>query len=97
MRRRWEGHSDWVRAVCLSNDGKTALSGSDDSTVIVWDVKSGEIRQRLAVISSVWCLSLKGTQVALGDPAGQVQFLEIMVPQASQAIKDPDEEKDTYL
>ena len=33
--------------MCLSSDGKWALSGSSDKTVILWDLASGEVVKRL--------------------------------------------------
>ena len=30
-------HSDWVRSVAFSPDGKTIVSGADDKTIKVWD------------------------------------------------------------
>ena len=30
-------HSDYVRSVAFSPDGKTIVSGSDDQTLKVWD------------------------------------------------------------
>jgi WD40 repeat protein len=35
-----EGHSRFVKSVCVTPDGKHALSGSDDKTVRVWDLSS---------------------------------------------------------
>lgn len=32
------GHQGWVRSAALSPDGKRALSGSDDKTLILWDL-----------------------------------------------------------
>ena len=36
------GHSDWVRSVAYSPDGKHIVSGSDDKTVKVWDSQTGK-------------------------------------------------------
>ena len=39
------GHTDYVRSVAFAPDGSTALSGSDDETLKLWDVATGrEIR-----------------------------------------------------
>ena len=36
------GHSDYVRSVAYSPDGKHIVSGSDDNTVKVWDSQTGK-------------------------------------------------------
>ena len=35
------GHSDRVRSVAISADGKRVVSGSRDETVNIWDVETG--------------------------------------------------------
>ena len=40
--RTFSGHADRVNSVVYSPDGQTALSGSDDTTLILWDVSSGQ-------------------------------------------------------
>lgn len=42
------GHTHSVMSVIFSPDGKRVLSGSQDRTVIEWDVETGEILQQLS-------------------------------------------------
>ena len=42
-----EGHTDKVRAVVVLGDGSRALSGSDDKTLRLWDLESGETLRTL--------------------------------------------------
>jgi len=39
--RTFRGHQDWVSAVAFSPDGRFALSGSHDDTLMLWDVATG--------------------------------------------------------
>ena len=47
-KRSLEGHSHFVEDVCISWDGKFALSGSWDSTLRLWDIATGECTRRFA-------------------------------------------------
>ena len=40
--RTFRGHTDWVRSVAFSPDGKRVLTGSDDSTAKLWDAETGQ-------------------------------------------------------
>ncbi|MDB9519348.1 hypothetical protein PN466_20595 [Roseofilum reptotaenium CS-1145] len=42
-----EGHSDSVNAVALTPDGQRAISGSNDKTLKVWNLKTRELEQTL--------------------------------------------------
>lgn len=37
------GHSDWIRSLAFSPDSKTLLSSSNDKTVRLWDVETGQL------------------------------------------------------
>ena len=45
--RTLEGHTRDVKAVSLTSDGLLAVSGSDDQTLRVWDVESGQCLRTL--------------------------------------------------
>ena len=40
--RTLKGHTGWVNAVAVTEDGKRAISGSDDNTLQVWDLTTGK-------------------------------------------------------
>ena len=39
--RSWEGHTNSIRALCVTRDGRFVISGSNDSTVKIWDFRTG--------------------------------------------------------
>jgi len=56
----YRGHTHWVRSVNFSNDGKYLASASDDHTIRLWEVNTGEPQQnplehRGRVYSVVFC------------------------------------------
>ncbi len=45
---KWfDGHSQWVRSVAFSADGKKAVSGGSDRMIHLWDLEKGELLRRL--------------------------------------------------
>ena len=36
------GHKDWIMSLALSEDGKTLISGSNDSTIRIWNMDKGK-------------------------------------------------------
>lgn len=45
--KRYTGHKDFVNSVALSLNGKYMVSGSNDKSVMVWDLKSGKLYKEL--------------------------------------------------
>ena len=43
-RLTFTGHTDWIRSMVFSPDGKTLASGSADNTVRLWDIITGKNR-----------------------------------------------------
>ena len=65
-----EGHSDWVGSVVFSSDGTRVVSGSDDKSLLIWNVNTGEIEHVLeehsAAVTSV-AISHDGRRVVSGS------------------------------
>ncbi len=70
------GHTDWVNAVAFSPDGTRMASGSDDSTVRIWEVGTGKelltIEQPGFVTGVAFAPS--GAQVAAANTDGSVEL-----------------------
>ncbi|CAD8213517.1 unnamed protein product [Paramecium pentaurelia] len=47
-----EGHTGDVKSVCVSSDGSTLASGSQDKSIRLWDVKTGQQKAKLDAHSS---------------------------------------------
>jgi WD40 repeat protein len=46
--RTLTGHTGCVYSVCVSSDGKHVVTGSDDNTAKIWDIKTGELVHTLS-------------------------------------------------
>jgi WD40 repeat protein len=68
------GHLAGVNCLAFSLDGRRIVSGSSDSTLLVWDVESGEIVQRLeghlGFVRA--CAFLPGERVVSGGARGEI-------------------------
>jgi WD40 repeat protein len=63
-----EGHSDWVRSVAFSHDSTRLASASDDSTVRIWDARSGKSLQTLEGHSGrVWSVAFSHDSTRLAS------------------------------
>ena len=69
------GHTDGVRAVAVTPDGRRAVSASDDRTLKVWDLRSGGEIATFTCDSSVGCAVASDSTVVAGNRSGRVHFL----------------------
>ena len=62
-------HSDWVRSVAFSPDGRQVLTGSDDNTAVLRDVASKETLHTWRHDDNVWSVAFSpdGRQVLTGS------------------------------
>jgi WD40 repeat protein len=76
--RTLENHTDWVRSVAVTPDGRQAVTGSVDRTVRVWDLSSGEEVARFDAAARAHAVATgpDGCLVA-GDSLGNVYFLKL--------------------
>jgi WD40 repeat protein len=68
----YHGHVDSVRAVAFSPDGKLLASGSDDQSIILWDLAQGKPRAVLeGHRTSIWNLAFSPDGKTLASGIGQ--------------------------
>ena len=81
-KRRLTGHSHFVEDVVISSDGQFALSGSWDSTLRLWNLKTGATERRFLghtkdVLSVAF--SVDNRQVNLSDSLPSPAFFPILI------------------
>jgi WD40 repeat protein len=72
--RRWEAHAEHLWSLSFAPNGKWLLSTSNDDTVGVWDVATGELIARLVGHGAdVLCVAMSpdGTRIAYMDAVGR--------------------------
>src|SRR5262249_27746826 len=94
--RTLEGHTYYVRGLALSPDGSLAVSGAQDDTVRVWDVKSGkELRQlrgpgrdKAGDVVNGLAFSPEGTHVLGGTRGGHLWLWDVAGKEPPRAFGD---------
>ncbi|TFG90071.1 MAG: WD40 repeat domain-containing protein, partial [Candidatus Atribacteria bacterium] len=82
--RTFQGHSDMIRSLGLSLDGRYLVTGSEDKTAKVWDVATGRIifalRDSTHAVRAVG-LSPDGKCVVTGNEYGTVRAYDVSTGQ----------------
>jgi WD40 repeat protein len=71
------GHEEEVKCVCISADGETAVSGSSDQTIRIWNIERGECLKTIqGKLGWIKCLALTadGKIAASGSTDGTVRL-----------------------
>jgi hypothetical protein len=96
--RKLEGHTDSIKSVGISANGRWLISGSLDNTIRLWDLKGGKEIQRFDAENSILAGSLESRKlrVAAGDEVGNVYFLKIENIKLGPAITTAWQQRECY-
>ncbi|MDW8224298.1 MAG: hypothetical protein RMJ82_15255 [Gemmatales bacterium] len=77
--RSFHGHTDWIRGVAFSPNGKLLATASDDGTARVWDAKTGEVLGKFRHAGWVYAVAFSsdGTLLATAVHDGTAQIWDI--------------------
>ena len=88
--RKLEGHTKRLRSIAFSPDYQKLVSGGDDETVKIWDVKSGECLKTFPVPQTwIWSVSFShnGQMIAHGNDNGIVKIWDINTEQCISTLR----------
>jgi WD40 repeat protein len=66
--RSLEGHTDWISALAVLAGGSRALSGSNDSTLRLWDLATGACLAEYVTDAAISCVAFAPADLSLPVP-----------------------------
>ncbi|KAJ6616122.1 WD40-repeat-containing domain protein [Mycena sp. CBHHK59/15] len=102
LQHQWEiceqrelvGHSHWVQSVAFSPDGAHIASGSTDTSIRIWNVKTGETEREL-VGHSHWVHSVAfspdGAHIASGSADRTIRIWNVKTGEMERKLKGQSE------
>jgi len=75
--RTLEGHFSKVTGVAVADDGRFAVSASEDRTMRVWDVESGRELGTFTAYVDLTCCAISSDErtIVAGDVEGAIHYL----------------------
>ncbi len=72
------GHSGWVQSVAVSTDNRWVVSGSEDNTIKVWNLATGQNVATFSTKGEVLMCACRATgEIVAGDEIGEVYILRL--------------------
>jgi len=89
--KKLEGHTAAVTGVALTSDGATVISGSEDKTVRVWSLESGQVTRQFETPAPVHdlCLTLDGTKIITAHADNIIRVWTVAAPEAAAETVAP--------
>ena len=80
--RTLDGHSAAVNGVAVTPDGRRAVSASEDNTLKVWDLETGEVLATFTCDAAAFCCAFSDALklIVAGDAGGHLHFLRLEEP-----------------
>ena len=88
--RKLEGHTSRLRSIAFSPDYQKLVSGGDDGTVKIWNIKSGECLKTFSVPETwIWSVSFSydGQMIAHSNDNGTAQIWDVNTEQCIATLR----------